>query len=213
MSYKIHLPNSGIILEGYLTQKCCPYCIKDKYASASTSLTTLCCDTHLDTVYGLTIEPCRAFPKKGLGLYATREFKTSEIIARTRGNIINSDAELNSIYGTKEDCAPYTISVALPRIQTTLLTKKRGFNKFVDELVDRSPCAYANDPTDIDHFNYLISKYGMSAREAYDRSLLLPETENAYMSAEYGLRPVLYAMRDIKPGEEILWRYGHKYWE
>jgi len=228
MSYKILLPISGTIIEGNLVQKSCPYCTKDDFASASTSHTTLCCDIHLDTVHGLSVVPCRAFPKKGLGLYATRNFKTSELIARTRGELIFSERGLNDIYGFKNDCAPYAIRISpikksrktrntlptpLPFSYPAVVATTNPQFKIVDELADRSPCAYANDPTDIDHFNCLISNFGMSTKEAYDRSLLSPESENAYMSSGNGLRPALYAMRDIHPGDEIMWKYGYRYWE
>lgn len=182
-------PYPTMMLKGKTYEVPCPYCGKDS------GYTSLCCADHLRSIYGLEIKPSTK-PECGLGLFATRDFPARAILARSQGELLTK-RQLKQRYKSNVDTlAPYTMSA--------------GIRSYVDELVVRSPVAYANDAMSMADYREFC-RQGIEPRWAYHYAIR-KDLENAGLFMCDGIRPVMYTRRAIAAGEEIMWKYGSSYW-
>lgn len=156
----------------------------------TTGYTTFCCDRHLPEYFGVEIKQT---PTKGLGLFATKTFAKGERISYFGGEIISMQDLCDREDSSIQDTSLYAIQI----------TKKWC----CDEQFSRSPCAYSNDSIDL---SYLYSQVlmGVPFRQAYH---LAKKKDRPNACAHPDM--YLFAVEKIEPGEEILWNYGHSYWE
>lgn len=157
-----------------------------------TTRTYFVCDRHLRELYGLEIRPSE---KKGLGLFAIRPFRKGERVSQFGGELISTEELGARLKDPGRDTAFYAVAIC-------------GHHSVVrDELLARSPAAYANDSVDVRAL-YLRVLKGEFWATAY-RIEAIESRANARVNRKHQLK----AMRDIEAGEEITWNYGHSYWQ
>ena len=166
------------------------------------------CGYHLLTVLHLVIAPSH-LPRAGLGLYAcdaemlkkygrdpdgrpiidenTVVFDQDEPIGNGFGGELLIDKEYDRRYPEGE--SSYTLEWDPPKSGPRLMDRHRIT---VDAFVARTSLSYSNDP-----------------RNVHDHSIW-PFRANAYWQ---GYADHMRALTPIHHGEEILWSYGHMYWE
>lgn len=170
-------------LRGLIRILKCPIC------GRATGYTVVACDDHLGS---LCIKESE-IPNAGLGLFAAARFEAGVPISTVIGERMN-DHEIVARYGAgTANCAPYAIQIRK--------------NLILDEIFIRSPCAYANDPLDLNKFRQMIAR-GTTARNAYKLASTDPNSEMHTV----GNGATLIATKRIEPGDEILWHYGSSYW-
>jgi len=132
--------------------------------------------------------------ERGKGLFAGEFIKRGDRICMYGGHRMNKE-ELDALYGEDGLCE-YGLQV--------------GDDSYLDDRDKTSPAAFCNDPVDLDTMRAFM-RDGMKARAAY-RAATARCKRNAMVRCRCGRAPVI-ATRDIEPGEEIMWSYGHEYWE
>jgi SET domain-containing protein len=144
---------------------------------------------------------------RGKGLFATVKFKKGDKIGEYGGERIDSE-ELMKRCARDGPLASAEYVVQLSK------------DEYLDDRDKVCMLAYSNDAVDLDKMRRLVRRDGFSVRKAYkeatDRQARNSELNliSRYCEGHRKRRSaVLYATRDIEPGEEIRWSYGCDYWK